>query len=134
MSNLQNKEEFTFFKSISDGLFTSFSPIAHQIFADFCSQVSSDKYSNEQLDSILEKTLTTFPHSRQSYTHIINTLTSFAQLHPGFILSKLCSEFKKEICADNVSSHPFISFDYFPFFEMSNVYHSLFHQYFNLIV
>ncbi|KAK8891665.1 hypothetical protein M9Y10_028885 [Tritrichomonas musculus] len=134
MSNLQNKEEFTFFKSISDGLFTSFSPVANQIFCDFRSQISSDKYSNEQLDLILEKTLTTFPRSQPSYSQIINTLTSFVQLQPGFILSKLCSEFKKEISADNVSIDPFISFDYFSYFEMSNVYHSLFHQYFNLIV
>ena len=49
-------------------------------------------------------------------------------------MSKLCSEFKKEISGDSTTANRFISFDYFPFFEMSNVHHSLFHQYFNLIV
>lgn len=133
----QGKEVYSLFKAVFDGFMNSLSPLFNQIFNSYIDPKKKRKhvkYSDEELDAMLEDLLTIFPRTQKVYQKIIDTLLTFVETNFTVVLNSLCSEFKKELIREQNQPSSFIALDYFPLYDMSNIHHYNFLHYLLLII
>lgn len=121
------------FDAVLNSFLQSFAPIVDQHFHEFDIQISSRKYSKEELDSFLEKAFILFPRKESSYIDILEKLTSFASSNSTFIIGHLCSKLTNEISrkADSLPSLQIITL---LTYKGTNYHHFMFLHYLILII
>lgn len=130
----RNKADIvSLFDSLFEGIIDSFTPVIDQVFSDFESKVSSNKYSRDELNGILESILTKFPRSHADYQEVIDTITSFAAANPTFIVISLCSRFKTELTRGNDTLSSTLHYNPLSY-KNTNFHHFQFIRYLSLII
>ena len=100
------------FDSLLNSVFQSFTGIIDFRFSQYEKVISSNQFTDKQMDDILETVLMEFPRSYYKYNEIVTSLTSFATIDPVNILASLCTKFKNDIhkAEDQpLSSNPYAS-------------------------
>lgn len=121
------------FDAVLTGLLESFTPAIDQIFTECELRISSKKYSDHQLDEILQKILISFPRNHHHYPKIIETLTSFAESNPEAVLTSLCAKFKIETSRQNDDTPSIITISSLTF-AGTLFHHFQFVRYLSLII
>ena len=132
-NNNQNNNSIILFESIFNSFISSFLPFIDQVFSEFDEQISSGKFSTDQIDSILEDILIDFPGNNKTYKHIIDTITQFASSNTQLILSLLCSKFKNEVNRKQNTPASVIVLSSLKF-NNANIHHFYYLHYLTLIV
>ena len=128
-----SKSATTLFDSVFVGFMESFSPAVDQIFFEYEANVSSGKFSDAELKSQLEQILTFFPRSHHLYPGIVKNISSFAAGDPVTVLTRLCTNFKKETNR-KIDAAPVLTLVTTLSFDRSNHHHFQFQRYLNLII
>ena len=122
------------FDSLLNSVFQSFTGIIDFRFSQYEKVISSNQFTDKQMDDILETVLMEFPRSYYKYNEIVTSLTSFATIDPVNILASLCTKFKNDIhkAEDQpLSSNPYASMH---FIASINAHYFHFIKFFSLIV
>ena len=118
----------TLFESVFAGFMESLSPAVDQIFYEYEANVSSGKFSDDDLRGQLEQILSFFPRSHHLYPGLVKNVSAFAATDPTAILTNLCSKFKSETTRGPESS-PVLMLVTTLSFDRTNQHHFQFQRY-----